>query len=372
MPVQTLLRASLLALALLPALGALPADADDGRPPAPSGTGHPPTSSSVPLTELRPSEIRSAPTPTNAPALTPVAEPLRAPARKRELVLFVGGYGSKADDGAFDELKARFPSDRYEVRRLGDDPQFPYDTYGSVDANARVLTDQIRHLAANYSGVDIVSHSMGGVVVDRAITGGLSSGDGVVTYVAIASPHSGADFARAPAFVLPFISPVKEIVRAGGVVVARDPQSTAINDLATARPIPPPVGIVRVDASLATDGFVNEFDARDPGVPQRLFLPATPRELIDGHGGSLVNREIGDLVVETIRTHEVPPDRRDPMTQVVAPILWNEETRLWRRVLLITTLAAVCLYAARFLPFCRGPIDRINAWCGRFVRALGR
>ena len=217
-----------------------------------------------------------------------------------------------------------------------------------------------------------MSHSMGGVVVDRAIAGGLSSDDGVVTYVAIASPHSGADFARAPAFVLPMISPVKEIVRAGGVAVARDPQSTAINDLATARPIPPPRGIVRVDASLATDGFVNEFDARDPGVPQRLFLPASPRELIDGHGGSLVNREIGDLVVETIRTREVPPDRRDPITQLVAPILWNEETRLWRRVLLITTLAAVCLYAARFLPFCRGPIDRINAWCGRFVRALGR
>jgi len=366
-----LIRASVIALALLSA-GGLTASADDGRPPAPSGTGHPPTSSSIPLTELRPSEIRSAPTPTIAPALTPIAEPLRAPARKRELVLFVGGYGSKADDGAFDELKTRFPSDRYEIRRLGDDPQFPYDTYGGVDANARVLTDQIRHISADYSGVDIVSHSMGGVVVDRAIAGGLSSDDGVVTYVAIASPHSGADFARAPAFVLPMISPVKEIVRAGGVAVARDPQSTAINDLATARPIPPPRGIVRVDASLATDGFVNEFDARDPGVPQRLFLPASPRELIDGHGGSLVNREIGDLVVETIRTHEVPPDRRDPITQLVAPILWNEETRLWRRVLVITTLAAVCLYAARFLPFCRGPIDRINAWCGRFVRALGR
>ena len=234
-----LIRASVIALALLSA-GGLTASADDGRPPAPSGTGHPPTSSSIPLTELRPSEIRSAPTPTIALALTPIAEPLRAPARKRELVLFVGGYGSKADDGAFDELKTRFPSDRYEIRRLGDDPQFPYDTYGGVDANARVLTDQIRNISADYSGVDIVSHSMGGVVVDRAIAGGLSSDDGVVTYVAIASPHSGADFARAPAFVLPIISPVKEIVRAGGVAVARDPQSTAINDLATARPIPPP------------------------------------------------------------------------------------------------------------------------------------
>ncbi len=368
---DAVIRGSVIALALL-SVGGLTASADDGRPPAPSGPSHPPTSSSIPLTELRPSDIHAAPVPTIAPALDPLAEPLHAPAHKRELVLFVGGYGSKADDGAFDQLEARFPADRYDVRRMGDDPRFPYDTYGSVDDNARSLTEQIRHVSANYSGVDIVSHSMGGVVVDRALAGGLSSDDGVVTYVAIAGPHSGADFARAPAFVLPIISPVKEIVRAGGVAAARDPESTAINDLATARPIRPPAGIVRVDASLATDGFVNEFDARDPGVPQRLFLPATAREILDGHGGSLVNRQIGDLVVETIRTHEVPPDRRDPITQLVAPILWKEETRLWRRVLLITTLAAVCLYAARFVPFFRGPIDRINAWCGQFVRALGR
>ena len=366
-----LIRASVIALALLSA-GGFSASADDGRPPAPTGTGHPPTSTSIPLTELRPTEIHSAPTSTIAPALGPPAEPPRAPAHKRELVLFVGGYGSKADDGAFDDLAARFPTDRYDVRRLGDDPHYPYDTYGGVDANARVLTDQIRHISADYSGIDIVSHSMGGVVVDRAIAGGLSSDDGVATYISIAGPHSGADFARAPAFVLPIITPVKDIVRAGGAAVAQDPQSAAINDLATARPIRPPVGIVRVDASLATDGFVNEFDARDPGVPQRLFLPRTPRELLDGHGGSLVNREIGDLVVETIRTHEVPPDRRDPITQLVAPILWDEETRLWRRLLLVTTLAAVCLYAARFLPFCRGPIDRVNAWCGRLIRAFGR
>ena len=366
-----LIRASLIALALLSA-GGFAASADDGRPPVPSGPGHPPTSSPVPLTELRPSEIRSVPPPIPALELVPSPVPLQAPPRKRELVLFVGGYGSRADDGAFDDLRARFPPDRYDVRRLGDDPRFPYDTYGSVDANARALTEQIRHIGADYSGVDIVSHSMGGVVVDRAIAGGLSADDGVVTYIAIASPHSGADFARAPAFVLPMISPVKDIVRAGGTVIARDPESAAINDLATARPIPPPVGIVRVDASLATDGFVNEFDARDPGVPQRLFLPATPRELIDGHGGSLVNRQIADLVVETISTHQVPPDRRDPITQLVAPILWNEETRLWRRVLLVVTLAAVCLYAARFVPFFRGPLDRVNAWCGKLVHALGR
>ena len=286
--------------------------------------------------------------------------------------MFVGGYGSRANDGAFDDLAARFPRDRYDVRRLGDDPRFPYDTYGSVDANAQVLTDEIRAVGGGYSAVNIVSHSMGGVVTDRAFANGLSAGDGVRTFVAIAGPHSGADYARAPAFILPIIGPVEDIVRAVGVAAARDPASDAIRDLAAARPIRAPTGVARVDVSLATDGLVNEFDARDPGVPQRLFLPATLRELIDGHGGSLVNRQIADVVVETIRTHEVPPDRRDPITRVVAPILWDQETRLWRRLLIVASLAAVSLYLARWVPFCRRAIDGFNAWCGRLVRSLGR
>ena len=310
--------------------------------------------------------------PATAPDLVPLEEPLRAPPHKKELVLFVGGYGSRPNDGAFDELAARFPADRYEVRRLGDDPRFPYDTYGSVDANAQILTDEIRTIGADYAAVNIVSHSMGGVVADRAFANGLSAGDGVRTFVALAGPHSGADYARAPAFILPIIGPVEDIVRAAGVAAARDPASDAIRDLAVARPIRAPAGVARVDASLATDGLVNEFDARDPGVPQRLYLPATPRELIDGHGGSLVNREIADLVVETVRTHEVPPDRRDPVTRLVAPILWDEETRVWRRILLVLSLGAVCLYLARFVPFWRRTIDELNGRCGRFIRSRGR
>ena len=306
------------------------------------------------------------------PESVPSGEPLRALAQKKELVLFVGGYGSRADDGAFDALEARFPADRYVVRRLGADPRFPYDTYGSVDANAQVLTDEIRGVGGDYSAVNIVSHSMGGVVTDRAFANGLSAADGVRTFIAIAGPHSGADYARAPAFLLPIIGPVEDIVRAVGVVAARDPASDAIRDLAAARPIRMPAGVARVDVSLATDGLVNEFDARDPGVPQRLFLPATLRELIDGHGGSLVNRQIADLVVETVRTHEVPPDRRDPITRFVAPILWDQETRFWRRFLIVASLAAVCLYLARWVPFCRRAIDEFNAWCGRLVRSLGR
>src|SRR5436309_7590249 len=153
-------RGSLIALALLSA-GGITASADDGRPPVPSGAGHPPTPSSIPRSELRPSEIQTAPAPAMAPGPDPLGEPLRAPAPKKELVMFVGGYGSRADDGAFDDLAARFPGDRYDVRRLGEDPRFPYDTYGSVDANAQILIDEIRTVGRDYSAVNIVSHSMG-------------------------------------------------------------------------------------------------------------------------------------------------------------------------------------------------------------------
>src|SRR3989475_13302329 len=102
--------------------------------------------------------------------------------------LFRSGYGSQVNDRAFDDLAARFPADRYDVRRLGDDPHFPYDTYGPLDASAAALTDQIRAVGPRYGGINIVSHSMGGAVVDRAFDDGLSAKDGVRTYVAIAAP----------------------------------------------------------------------------------------------------------------------------------------------------------------------------------------
>lgn len=358
---KVILRAALAATCML-GTGAVAVVADDGVP----------TSSPVPipLSQLRPTEIHGGPVPLEAPVLA--SFPPLVPSRQKELVVFVGGYASIPGDGAFDALKALFPPDRYDVRRHGDDPRFPYDTYGSIDRSAGVLTREIREVGPGYAAVNVVSHSMGGVVVDRAFASGLSASDGVRTHVSIAGPHSGADFARVPTTVLPLIAPVKEIVRAVAVVAARDPESDAARDLATARPVPPPRGVARVDISLATDGFVNRFDARDPGVELRLFLPSSPGELADGHGGSLTNRQVAEVVLETVRSHRVPPDRRDPFTRVVAAIVWDREAWLWRTVLVLMTLGAFSLYAARFLPFCREAADRVNAVCARFLRAVGR
>jgi hypothetical protein len=371
---RALFRALLLALALLPAGGAAIALADDGRPPAPEEVGHPSSAVPIPVSGLRPSEIetRAVPTPSVPPGSTGQFDFPRAAGNRKELVLFVGGYGSEADDGAFAALSARFPPDRYEVRRLGDDPRFPYDTYGSLDESATALTDQIRAVGPRYVGINIVSHSMGGAVVDRAFDEGLSVKDGVRTYIAIAAPHSGADFARVPTAVLPLIGPVRDIVRAGATLVARDPDSAAARDLATARPIAPPQGVARLDLSLSTDGFVNRFDAIDPGVDQRVFLPGSPGEFLDGHGGSLTNREIGDVILETIREHRPSPDRRDGVTRLLAPLLWDRSTALWRFILLAITLGAIALWFARFIPGWGFPITRANALSRAFLRSIGR
>ena len=371
MSLRVFIRGTLAGIALASA-GGLIALADDGRPPSPTGAGHPPIATGFPATDLRPTDVRRAPIPTLTVEFTPIPISVRPPAPTKELVLFVGGYGSDADDGAFDQLKARFPADRYEVRRFGSDPRFAYDTYGSIDTSARALTEEIRTLGSDYAGVNLVSHSMGGVVVDRAFAGGLSAGDSVKTFIAIAAPHSGTDFARAPTRVLPMIEPVSNIVRAAAAMAARDPDSAAVRDLATARPIPPPVGVARLDITLATDGFVNEDDGRDPGVPLRIFLPANPAEVIDGHGGSLVNREIGDLVVETVRTHAVPPDNRNAVTKLLAPIIWDRETRFWRGILFAVTGLAIGLCVLRLVHPLGRVIGAINALCGRFLRPNGR
>src|SRR5439155_589326 len=69
----------------------------------------------------------------------------------------------------------------------------------SADEGSRgnaTASPHIRSLAPTHSVVHIVTHSMGGVVADRAFAQGLSHEDGVATYVAWSAPHSGSDAAR--------------------------------------------------------------------------------------------------------------------------------------------------------------------------------
>src|SRR6266542_2907958 len=230
--------------------GALVAAGDDG-PPKPVATDRPIR------TSIRPSEL---------------AEPRPVPPSDKIVILLVSGIGSDAHDPTFDALVSALLADpRYEVHRFGGDPAHPYDTTGSINANADQLTAEIRDLAKTHPKIDIVAHSMGGVVVDAAFRRGLSAGDKVHTYIALASPHDGSTEARA---ALPFLA-IADVLgaetefRAITAAVAQDVGSKAVQDLAVTHAGPPPPGITRFDVRLATDAIVTAPDMWTPGVTSR-------------------------------------------------------------------------------------------------------
>jgi len=223
--------------------------------------------------------------------------------------VLVGGLASDSNDHTFDKFAERLERDGgFVVVRFGKDLG-AYDTVGSVDANALQLRDSVRTASIGYDGVHIVTHSMGGVVADRAFELGLSASDGVTTYVAWAAPHDGAHGARAAQSTLTASGPARDDTRAFTTTYFHDPGSAAVRDLARVRAPAPPPGVVRLDLRLATDALVSAADARDPGVDSRILLPTSVGEL-EGHGGILRSEQAFDLTLATIKTRTVPPDER--------------------------------------------------------------
>ncbi len=293
MRIRALVGATLVAWAFLPAL-ALVASADED-PPLPPPVAGPPLR--PPTTVLRATETR--------PAVAVAA----GAAQKRELIVLVGGYASGDDPQVFDVFQARVGrAGGYDVVRFGQDIG-RYDTYGSIDDNAARLRDTVRSVSTSYDSVHIVTHSMGGVVADRAFALGLSSSDGVSTYVAWAAPHDGARAAKAIQATLTASGPAREDTRGFTSTFFGDPDSPAVRDLARTRAGPPPAGVVRLDLRFATDALVSTADARDPGVASRILLPRSLAEL-EGHSGILTSEEAFDLTFGTIRSKAVPPDDR--------------------------------------------------------------
>lgn len=299
MRVRALIGATLVAFAGLQAL-ALVASADEDPPLRPVDAGPP---LRPPLTVLR-AAVTAPPAPmSSVVALGSVGGP------KRELVVLVGGLGSASDDETFKAFRERLAKESaYDVVRFGQDLG-TYDTLGGVDANAERLRDSVRSASTGYDGVHIVTHSMGGVVADRAFALGLSASDGVTTYVAWAAPHDGAHAAQAMQTALAVSGPARADTRAFTTAYFRDPDSAAVRDLARADPSGPQPGVVRLDLRLATDALVSSSDARDPGVASRVLLPTSIGEL-EGHGGILNSEQAFDLTLTTIKSRAVPRDER--------------------------------------------------------------
>jgi len=238
-----------------------------------------------------------------------VTRPVDGP--KKELILLVGGLDSEPSDKTWDPVVMRFLNDpRYEIRRFGAMETHPYRTDGSLDRNAAELVAEVRELSPRYSGVHLVSHSMGGAVVDHAFAQGLSPTDGVRTYVALAAPHSGATAAMAGQALVAASGPNAAEVRALYAAVRHDPGSDAARDLARIAPPAAPAGVTRLDLRLANDIIVLSGDASSPGVSTRSLLPEGPGEWRDGHGGIVGDPRALDLVAATISDGHAPPDDR--------------------------------------------------------------
>ena len=236
---------------------------------------------------------------------TATASPIPLPPKK-QLVIIVGGYQSCVCDGSFKSLTDRLVAAGFDVREFGEDRAFPYDSFGSIEVSARTLRDEVRSLAPQYAGVHLVTHSMGGVVADRAFAEGLSADDGVLTYVSWSAPHSGSA-AAGVASSLSFMSGGDGgPIRRGLIMANMEDDSPAVRDLAATRPIPPPRGVVRLDLREASDVLVTADDARDPGVESRVLVTGA----LDGHSAILNDTRALDMTVATITTRRVPPDNR--------------------------------------------------------------
>jgi hypothetical protein len=307
------------AWAALPAL-ALVASADEDPPLPPVEAGPP----------LRPPStvLRAAVTAPPAPT-PPVIASGAVAAPKRELIVLVGGLGTdkRPGDNPFRALQDRIPNDTYDVVRFGTDFGV-YNTYDPIDENAERLRDGIRSLSGGYDSVHIVTHSLGGNVADRAFVLGLSSDDGVTTYIAWSAPHDGAHAAGIARGALTLSGPARADTSAVTVWAdLHDPESAAVRDLARIRAVPPPPGVVRLDLRLATDELVSSKDARDPGVESRVLLPTTLRDW-EGHGGILENDQALDLTLATIKHKAVPPDDRGIMLRTASELISDHTSGL--------------------------------------------
>lgn len=302
--------AALLAFPLLLSLGAATASADDGRPSRTVGRA----------TELPPRRD------------TP-----------KELVMLVAGLGSSAGDGTWDALIARYRDDqRYEVRRFGADPRYPFDTLGGIEGNALRLRDEIRSLAPRYGTVHLVTHSMGGAVADRAFAQGLSGADGVRTYIALAAPHNGSTAARIAHTSFALAGDEAIELRAATSALIHDPGTPAVRDLA-ARPVSRELpGLTRLDLRLATDLLVPGPDTRSPHAESRTYLPAG-LATIEGHGGVLTDPAILGLITATIATGAPPPDTRGELLREATALAARTADELGALLLLAAAAAALAL-----------------------------
>lgn len=132
---------------------------------------------------------------------TPPEVAVPRPPPGRRIVVLVGGLGSSTGRSAVLDVRtdllgyAAGDVHQFSYRREGH-PYRPADTGGDIAAAGRLLAEQVARLRRAHpdAAVDIIGHSMGGLVARAAITGGVA---GVAVVITLGTPHQGADLATA-------------------------------------------------------------------------------------------------------------------------------------------------------------------------------
>jgi pimeloyl-ACP methyl ester carboxylesterase len=177
--------------------------------------------------------------------------------------------------------RANFLPLAYRLAREGLGPIFGFEywTLGRVAAGARQLgwfVDEVRH-ATGAAEVDLVGHSMGGVVARYYVT--LAGGDGIVKHlITLGSPHAGTDVSS-----LGIGHPTRELVL-GSKLVTR------------LQSAPPPK---HTKVTLVW----SRADALVPGAHQKPFPGAEVIMYDDlGHVALLGSRRVAAEVIERLVT----------------------------------------------------------------------
>lgn len=219
-----------------------------------------------------------------------------------DCVVQIGGLGSTVDSTAraFEDLRV----DGVETSILD------FDALGQIAAAAEALRAHVERIRDGCASIHLIAHSMGGTVADRAFSKGLSSADGIRTYIPLASPHNGSALARRLCGVEGVDPDYTELLRSvAGLLSLPDPTSEAVCDLARVDPPRPPRGVETTRLRLVTDALVLRGDHHAAYFDVRELLPLEAAEA-EGHGGILVSAQAREIVLRSIERGEVPADDR--------------------------------------------------------------
>lgn len=215
----------------------------------------------------------------------------------------IAGIGSSTRDGLSADMyehgpeELGYPEDRtYRFSYAGPagaDLHRPYsstDTFGDIEGAARRLRSTLREVARLHPGskVDLIAHSMGGLVARRFLAD-LAAGPGlpqVEHLVTFATPHGGSSIATIPAAL-------RTKTLTGGLLVegtslwagsggpVPDPDSPAVAQLAPGSPFLSALGQESVafgtrvlSLGIANDVVVTADRARWEGQPSRTVAPS--------------------------------------------------------------------------------------------------